>query len=138
MKDLLRYFTQLLKRKDESETHPSHPSDVSGCLNFIWDSKTGDFTVSLDVNETTDASAEVLGMLMCYIDGGQINQFLVDSLKHWCDKPDKMEFYTKVLQTWNVMIELQKAERLELEDVPMVHPADVFRLSKGNGNGNPN
>lgn len=135
MKDLLRYFTRLLKRKEVSK---SPLSDVSGCLNFFWDSKTGDFTVSLDVNETTDASAEVLGMLMCYIDGGQLNQFLVESLKYWCDTPDKMEFYTKVLQTWNVMIELQKADQLDLEDSPMVHPSDVFRLSKGNANGNPN
>jgi len=77
-------------------------------------------------------------MLMCYIDGGQLNQFLVESLKYWCDTPDKMEFYTKVLQTWNVMIELQKADQLDLEDSPMVHPSDVFRLSKGNANGNPN
>ena len=77
-------------------------------------------------------------MLMCYIDEGHINPFLVESLRYWCDQPDKMEFYTKVLQTWNVTRELQKAERMNEEDKPMVDPSDVFRLSKGGRDGNPN
>ena len=138
MKDLFRYLGGLIKKVFSRKETPSLLPDVSGCINFFWDSKTGDFNVLLDVGDTTEMSAEVLGMLMCYIDEGEINPFLIESLRYWCDQPDKMEFYTKVLQTWNITRELQRVDRMSAEDRPMVDPSDVFRLSKGDRNENSN
>ena len=138
MKDLLRYLKSLIKRGDT----PPPPQDVapdlshvSGCINFFWDSETGDFNVILNVDENTEMSAEILGMLMCYISDGQMTQFLAESLRCWCDSPNKMEFYTDTLKAWNAMRELQKEEHKHLEGKPLVDPSDVFKF-RGNGNGN--
>lgn len=132
MKDLIRYFKSLIKsKKKKASPDLSH---VSGCVNFFWDSKTGDFNVILDVDEETTTSAEVLGMLMCYISDGHMAEFLAESLKHWCDSPDKMEFYTNSLKMWNVMRDLQEEERKREEDAPLIAPSDVFRF-KGRENG---
>jgi len=137
MKDLLRYFKSLIKSKKKAPPASASPdlSHVSGCVNFFWDSNTGDFNVILDVDEETNASAEVLGMLMCYISDGHMTEFLAESLKYWCDSPEKMEFYTSTLKMWNVMRELQEEERRREEDAPLIAPSDVFRF-KGSENGN--
>jgi len=83
----------------------------------------------------SEMSAEILGMLMCYISDGQMTQFLAESLRCWCDSPNKMEFYTDTLKAWNAMRELQKEEHKHLEGKPLVDPSDVFKF-RGNGNGN--
>jgi len=137
MKDLLRYFKSLTKSKKKASPAPDSPdlSNVSGCVKFFWDSQTGDFNVILDVDEETDTSAEILGMLMCYISEGHMGPFLTESLSLWCDSPDKMEFYTNVLKMWNVMRDLQEEEQRSLEDRPLIDPSDVFRF-KSNENAN--
>jgi len=137
MKDLLRYFKSFIKPKKEPPpaSVSSDLDHISGCINFFWDSETGDFNVILDVDEETNTSAEVLGMLMCYISDGQMTQFLTDSLRYWCDSPEKMKFYTNTLKMWNVMRELQEEERRREEDAPLIAPSDVFRF-KGSENGN--
>jgi hypothetical protein len=137
MKDLLRYLKSLVKSKKKAPPASVSPdlSHVSGCINFFWDSKSGDFNVILDVDEETSTSAEVLGMLMCYISEGHMADFLAESLRHWCDSPEKMEFYTNVLKMWNVMRELQEEERKREENRPLISPSDVFRF-KGNENAN--
>ena len=42
-----------------------------------------------------------------------------------------MEFYTNVLKTWNIMRELQEADRFDSEEKPVVNPSDVFRFGGG-------
>jgi hypothetical protein len=137
MKDLFRYFKSLIKRRDippSQDVTPDLPNS-SGCIHFFWDSRTGDFNVILKVDEDTEMSAEILGMLMCYIGEGHMTQFLAESLRYWCDSPNKMEFYTDTLKAWNTMKELQQEERRHEEEKPLIDPSDVFRF-KGNGNGN--
>ena len=60
----------------------------------------------------------------------------VQSLKYWCDSPEKMEFYTEVLRSWNILLEIQEEEEAGLEENPVVDPSDVFRVFKENNNGN--
>jgi len=136
MKDLFRYLKNLIK-SNKSTTSDVVPdlSNVSGCINFFWDSQTGDFNVILSVEDDTEMSSEILGMLLCYISEGHMTQFLAESLKCWCDSPSKMEFYTNVLKTWNIMRELQKKELNDSEERPLISPADVFRF-KGDPNAN--
>lgn len=143
MKDLLRYLKNVVKKKNTPHTGTIEPDlpNVSGGLHFYWDSQSGDFNVILEVEEEHQISAEVLGMLMCYISEGQMGKFLVEGLSYWCDSPEKMEFYTEVLRSWNVLLEIQEEEdkNLEeknLEENPIVDPSDVFRLFKGNNNDN--
>ena len=93
------------------------------------------FNVILNVDENTEMSAEILGMLMCYISDGQMTQFLAESLRYWCDSPDKMEFYTNTLKAWNTMRELQQEEQRYSEEKPVVGPSDVFKF-RSNGNDN--
>jgi len=108
---------------------------VSGCVKFFWDAQTGDFNVILNVEDPTEMSSEILGMLMCYISQGHMTPFLAESLELWCDSPDKMEFYTNTLKTWNIMKGLQEEQRAVSEEQPLIHPADVFRF-KGNPDDN--
>ena len=61
-----------------------------------------------------------------------MTQFLAESLKCWCDSPEKMEFYTNVLKMWNIMRDLQEEERkIQRKISPLIAPSDVFRF-KGN------
>jgi hypothetical protein len=139
MKDLIRYVRTIFNRKN---TEPEEPiftpdeySDIenSGSVTFYWDSKSGDFQVLTKVEDSSEASSEVLGMLLSYISEGHMKGFLIQSLKLWADDSEDIDqsedFYINTLKVWNLMNELDAANNTN-QEAPVISPMDVFRLSR--------
>ncbi len=112
MKDLVKYISNIFNRKKTDALEVSSVSDEyseldienSGCMTFNWDSKTGDFQVITTVEDESEASAEVLGMLLAYISEGHMRSFLIQSHKLFTEESEDTEktdeFYQHKLASW--------------------------------------
>jgi hypothetical protein len=138
MKDLIRYIGTIFSKKNNQPEEPVFVPDEypeienSGSITFYWDSKSGDFQVLTEVEDHSESSSEVLGMLLSYISEGHMRGFLIQSLKLWAEGSEDVEkgdeFYINTLKVWSMMNELEKAN--DDPEAPLISPVDVFRLSR--------
>tara|TARA_R110002051_G_scaffold32786_4_gene73944 strand:- start:5758 stop:6177 length:420 start_codon:yes stop_codon:yes gene_type:complete len=134
MKDFIRYIGSIFNKKNiDAEPPEEWPTNSpSGSITFSWDSESGDFQVLTNVEDYSESSSEVLGMLLSYVSEGHMRGFLLESLKLWAseteDEGESEHFYMDAIRIWNMMNELD-AESNSSES-PLISPIDVFRLSR--------
>jgi len=97
---------------------------VSGRIEILFDSGSGDFSVESEVFEISDETVNTLALLLMHIAAGEIASFITQSLAAWAGSDEeKLEFNKKLAEH----IELINSQVIEIskKDVA-VSASDVF------------
>ena len=127
MRDLIRYMKSFVKKQEPIEdTVELEEEDTlefsSGIMKISWDAPSGDFIVDFDIDDIGDSSVETLSLLLYYLEKGDLNSFILKSLKYRTQEIDK-EFYAKVLLHW---ASLDNQDMESTQEEPIVGPSQVF------------
>ena len=130
MKDLVRYIKNIVSKKVETpeEESPAEEQEwtvndefPSGEMNMRWDANTGDFVVSFSIEDFEDASSDTLSLLLYFLERGDLNSYILQSLKYASEETDE-SFYHAVLLKWGAMVESEK----KTQERAIVEPSEVF------------
>jgi hypothetical protein len=91
-------------------------------MKLSWEASTGDFEVDFLIDDLSDDSVETLALLLYYLEKGDLNKFILQSLKYRTQEIDK-EFYAKVLLHW---ASLDNQDMESTQEEPIVGPSQVF------------
>ena len=123
MRDLIRYIKSVVKKQEPEEPQEDETSEFSsGAMKLSWDASTGDFEVDFLIDDLSDDSVETLALLLYYLEKGDLNKFILQSLKYRTQEIDK-EFYAKVLLHW---ASLDNQDMESTQEEPIVGPSQVF------------
>jgi hypothetical protein len=123
MRDLIRYIKSVVKKQEPEEPQEDEASGFSsGAMKLSWEASTGDFEVDFDIHDLGDDSVETLALLLYYLEKGDLNKFILQSLKYRTQEIDK-EFYAKVLLHW---ASLDNQDMESTQEEPLVGPSQVF------------
>ena len=131
MRDLIRYMKSFVKKQEPVEdTVDLEEEDTlefsSGVMKISWDAPSGDFIVDFDIDDVGDSSVETLSLLLYHLEKGDLNSFILKSLKYRAKDLDK-EFYTKVLLHW---ASLDNQDMEQNKEEPVVGPSQVFSFKQ--------
>ena len=123
MRDLIRYIKSVVKKQEPEEPQEDESSEFSsGTMKLSWEASTGDFEVDFLIDDLSDGSVETLALLLYYLEKGDLNKFILQSLKYRTQEIDK-EFYAKVLLHW---ASLDNQDMESTQEEPIVGPSQVF------------
>tara|TARA_R100001163_G_C5063532_1_gene200838 strand:+ start:1170 stop:1556 length:387 start_codon:yes stop_codon:yes gene_type:complete len=123
MRDLIRYIKSVVKKQEPEEPQEDETSEFSsGAMKLSWEASTGDFEVDFLIDDLSDGSVETLALLLYYLEKGDLNKFILQSLKYRTQEIDK-EFYAKVLLHW---ASLDNQDMESTQEEPIVGPSQVF------------
>ena len=123
MRDLIRYIKSVVKKQEPEEPQEDESSEFSsGAMKLSWEASTGDFEVVFLIDDLSDGSVETLALLLYYLEKGDLNKFILQSLKYRTQEIDK-EFYAKVLLHW---ASLDNQDMESTQEEPIVGPSQVF------------
>mgnify|MGYP003117274293 FL=1 len=123
MRDLIRYIKSVVKKQEPEEPQEDETSEFSsGAMKLSWEASTGDFEVDFLIDDLSDDSVETLALLLYYLEKGDLNKFILQSLKYRTQEIDK-EFYAKVLLHW---ASLDNQDMESTQEEPIVGPSQVF------------
>ena len=123
MRDLIRYIKSVVKKQEPEEPQEDESSEFSsGAMKLSWEASTGDFEVDFLIDDLSDVSVETLALLLYYLEKGDLNKFILQSLKYRTQEIDK-EFYAKVLLHW---ASLDNQDMESTQEEPIVGPSQVF------------
>lgn len=123
MRDLIRYIKSVVKKQEPEEPQEDESSEFSsGAMKLSWEASTGDFEVDFLIDDLSDGSVETLALLLYYLEKGDLNKFILQSLKYRTQEIDK-EFYAKVLLHW---ASLDNQDMESTQEEPIVGPSQVF------------
>ena len=123
MRDLIRYIKSVVKKQEPEEPQEDESSEFSsGAMKLSWEASTGDFEVDFLIDDLSDCSVETLALLLYYLEKGDLNKFILQSLKYRTQEIDK-EFYAKVLLHW---ASLDNQDMESTQEEPIVGPSQVF------------
>ena len=123
MRDLIRYIKSVVKKQEPEEPQEDESSEFSsGAMKLSWEASTGDFEVDFLIDDLSDDSVETLALLLYYLEKGDLNKFILQSLKYRTQEIDK-EFYAKVLLHW---ASLDNQDMESTQEEPIVGPSQVF------------
>jgi len=131
MKDLIRYIKNLIKTKKVKPEEDFPPEKLpeedysSGTMKLMWDSATGDFAVDFDISDASDASSDTLALLLFYLQGSELNTFILRSLKYR-DEELPEDFYENVVEKWSGMVNME--EQISRMGRAVVGASDVFNF----------
>ena len=131
MKDLMRYIKNLIKTKKvkpEEDSPPEKPPEEeypSGAMKLMWDSATGDFAVDFDISDASDESSYTLALLLFYLQGGELNTFILKSLRYR-DEELPEDFYESVVDKWSGMVNME--EQISKVERAVVSASEVFNF----------
>ena len=132
MKDLVRYIKNIVSKKNETpeEESPVEEQEFaindefpSGELKMRWDAASGDFIVSFSIDDFEDASSDTLSLLLYFLERGDLNSYILQSLKYASQEIDE-SFYHSVLLKWGAMVESEK----KTQERAIVEPSEVFNF----------
>jgi hypothetical protein len=127
MRDLIRYIKSVVKKQESEEPQEDEASEFSsGAMKLSWEASTGDFEVDFDIHDLGDDSVETLALLLYYLEKGDLNKFILKSLKYRTQEIDK-EFYAKVLLHW---ASLDNQDMEPNQEEPIVGPSQVFSFQQ--------
>jgi hypothetical protein len=127
MRDLIRYIKSVVKKQEPEEPQEDETSEFSsGAMKLSWEASTGDFEVDFDIHDLGDDSVETLALLLYYLEKGDLNKFILKSLKYRTQEIDK-EFYAKVLLHW---ASLDNQDMEPTQEEPIVGPSQVFSFQQ--------
>jgi len=123
MRDLIRYIKSVVKKQEPEEPQEDETSEFSsGAMKLSWEASTGDFEVDFLIDDLSDDSVETLALLLYYLEKGDLNKFILQSLKYRTQEIDN-EFYAKVLLHW---ASLDNQDMESTQEEPIVGPSQVF------------
>ena len=123
MRDLIRYIKSVVKKQEPEEPQEDETSEFSsGAMKLSWEASTGDFEVDFLIDDLSDGSVETLALLLYYLEKGDLNKFILQSLKYRTQEIDK-DFYAKVLLHW---ASLDNQDMESTQEEPIVGPSQVF------------
>ena len=123
MRDLIRYIKSVVKKQEPEEPQEDESSEFSsGAMKLSWEASTGDFEVDFLIDDLSDGSVETLALLLYYLEKGDLNKFILQSLKYRTQEIDK-EFYAKVLLHW---ASLDNQDMESTQEEPIVGSSQVF------------
>ena len=123
MRALIRYIKSVVKKQEPEEPQEDESSEFSsGAMKLSWEASTGDFEVDFLIDDLSDGSVETLALLLYYLEKGDLNKFILQSLKYRTQEIDK-EFYAKVLLHW---ASLDNQDMESTQEEPIVGPSQVF------------
>jgi len=123
MRDLIRYIKSVVKKQEPEEPQEDESSEFSsGAMKLSWEASTGDFEVDFLIDDLSDGSVETLALLLYYLEKGDLNKFILQSLKYRTQEIDK-DFYAKVLLHW---ASLDNQDMESTQEEPIVGPSQVF------------
>ena len=123
MRDLIRYIKSVDKKQEPEAPQEDESSEFSsGAMKLSWEASTGDFEVDFLIDDLSDGSVETLALLLYYLEKGDLNKFILQSLKYRTQEIDK-EFYAKVLLHW---ASLDNQDMESTQEEPIVGPSQVF------------
>ena len=123
MRDLIRYIKSVVKKQEPEEPQEDETSEFSsGAMKLSWEASTGDFEVDFLIDDLSDGSVETLALLLYYLEKGDLNKFILQSLKYRTQEIDK-DFYAKVLLHW---ASLDNQDMESTQEEPLVGPSQVF------------
>ena len=123
MRDLIRYIKSVVKKQEPEEPQEDESSEFSsGAMKLSWEASTGDFEVDFLIDDLSDGSVETLALLLYYLEKGDLNKFILQSLKYRTQEIDK-EFSAKVLLHW---ASLDNQDMESTQEEPIVGPSQVF------------
>jgi len=123
MRDLIRYIKSVVKKQEPEEPQEDETSEFSsGAMKLSWEASTGDFEVDFLIDDLSDDSVETLALLLYYLEKGDLNKFILQSLKYRTQEIDN-EFYAKVLLHW---ASLDNQDMESTKEEPIVGPSQVF------------
>ena len=123
MRDLIRYIKSVVKKQEPEEPQEDESSEFSsGAMKLSWEASTGDFEVDFLIDDLSDDSVETLALLLYYLEKGDLNKFILQSLKYRTQEIDK-EFYAKVLLHWASQ---DNQDMESTQEEPIVGPSQVF------------
>jgi hypothetical protein len=130
MRDLIRYIKSFTKKQerveDTVETEEDNLEFSSGVMKISWEASTGDFVVDFDISDAEDESSHTLALLLYYLEKGELNSYILKSLKYR-SKDLENEFYAKVLLNWTT---LDNVDMESESEEPIVSPSQVFSLKR--------
>ncbi len=127
MRDLIRYIKSVVKKQEPEEPQEDETSEFSsGAMKLSWEASTGDFEVDFLIDDLSDDSVETLALLLYYLEKGDLNKFILQSLKYRTQEIDK-EFYAKVLLHW---ASLDNQDMESTQEEPIVGPSQVFSFKQ--------
>lgn len=127
---MLEIIKRLFKTKNKKAPKEKNSDYPSGTMSISWNGTTGDFCVSLDVEELTQDSADTLGLLLFHFNGGNLTEILIKAVSYWAEAEEDHKFATKVLSIWSQSEEVSNIH-IEEEDTLAVDPSEVFNLKQG-------
>jgi hypothetical protein len=129
MRDFIRYIKKIVTKKPVEEKTEVDIEFSSGLMKLSWDSETGDFVVDFKIEEVSDASAETVSLLLYYLEKGELNEYILKSLKYRADKIDP-EFYAKVILNWASLDNQEMERESDMGQQSIIDPSHVFGLSR--------
>ena len=95
-----KIFSKIEKEKIPTEEIPETlMKQPSGFINIDFDVETGDFHVYSEINDTSNESVEILGLLLYYMTNGGLDAFIHESLSLWSgDDPERIKYTLMVLE----------------------------------------
>lgn len=130
MKDLVRYIKNIVSKKTETseEENPAEEQEISvhdefpsGELTMRWDASSGDFVVNFSIEDVDDASSDTLSLLLYFLERGDLNSYILQSLKYASEETDE-SFYNSVVLKWDAMIQSEN----RIQQRAIVEPSEVF------------
>lgn len=127
-----RYFKAIKsifqKNQDEVIEDASYIPDEesSATIEIKVEKNTGDFNLTVEVVDVSDDTAEVLGLLLYFLNSGGLSSYFTSAYSNWSgEDPKREQFLTQVYYHW-----LKGKGDFETEyDKLAVNPSHVFNFN---------
>ena len=111
------------------ETIEEEKSDISGRIEILFNSTTGDFSVESEIFELSDETINTLSLLLMHIAAGEIAPFITQALAAWAGiDEEKLDFNIKLVEH----IEYINSQVLDFSDKKdvAVSASEVFNTNR--------
>lgn len=111
------------------ETIEEEKSDISGRIEILFNSTTGDFSVESEIFELSDETINTLSLLLMHIAAGEIAPFITQALAAWAGiDEEKLDFNIKLAER----IEYINSQVLDFNDKKdvAVSASEVFNTNR--------
>lgn len=116
--------------------------EPSGSVLIEYDSSSGDFTVTSEIQDMSEESISIFSYLIFHISTGELEGFIYESLKAWAEGDDeKMQFNEKLANQMAklnaLVLSMNPQETQQENDTPKVaiRASEVFNLKNLNEEG---